>query len=169
MLPLGLQRLDVCALAGLHAAPPSHPLPLAACAGQPPHTDYAEDADTFRLPLLPGDLVVMGSDGLLDNVFMDQIAQVVGRGGKGVGRACKQAPAQPAPNLPPRCSPDAQMVAAAQGSVTCVQETAAALAQLASTQANDDEWESPYTQEALQEGIGECRGHRGGVCCLAGG
>eukprot|EP00887_Chlorella_sp_A99_P007762 scaffold20.g7762.t1 len=115
--------------------------------GLPPHTDYAEDADTFRLPLQarggaggpagaacrgararaqrlalpPGDLVVMGSDGLLDNVFMDQIAEIVaaaqaGRGGE-------------------------------------PQATAAALGTLASRQANDTTWESPYTQEALTEGI----------------
>ena len=62
----------------------------------------------------------MGSDGLLDNAFMDQIAEVVRRMQRGGADA---------------------------------EATAAALGELASRQANDPDWESPYTQEALQEGI----------------
>eukprot|EP00746_Dinoflagellata_sp_MGD_P000053 gnl/MRDRNA2_/MRDRNA2_100099_c0_seq1.p1 gnl/MRDRNA2_/MRDRNA2_100099_c0~~gnl/MRDRNA2_/MRDRNA2_100099_c0_seq1.p1 ORF type:complete len:483 (+),score=77.56 gnl/MRDRNA2_/MRDRNA2_100099_c0_seq1:60-1508(+) len=40
------------------------------------NTDTAEDADTFDFPVQHGDLVVAGTDGLFDNVFDHDIAQV---------------------------------------------------------------------------------------------
>jgi len=45
--------------------------------GQPHGTDLPEDAETYRLRLNVGDVVVMGSDGLLDNLWPKQIVEIV--------------------------------------------------------------------------------------------
>ena len=47
-------------------------------------TDTAADAETFEFTVQPGDLVVAGSDGLFDNVFDDEIAEVATEGAEGV-------------------------------------------------------------------------------------
>ena len=39
-------------------------------------TDLASDALTYEIDVVPGDLVVLGSDGLFDNVFDEEIAEV---------------------------------------------------------------------------------------------
>lgn len=41
-----------------------------------PGTDTAKDAEVYDFPVQPGDIVVVGSDGLFDNVFDADIAQV---------------------------------------------------------------------------------------------
>jgi len=45
--------------------------------GQPHGTDLPEDAETYRLRLEVGDIIVMGSDGLLDNLWPKQIVEIV--------------------------------------------------------------------------------------------
>ena len=50
-----------------------------------PESDGADDAETFRVHVRPGDALVMGSDGLWDNVPHQEVAERVGacvRGGK---------------------------------------------------------------------------------------
>ena len=71
----------------------------------------------FLLAVQPGDVVVMGSDGLLDNCRLDEIVRLAPREASGV------------------------------------QAAAAALAALAREHAGDPDYESPYTQDALEEGI----------------
>lgn len=40
-------------------------------------TDYPSDASTFSLNVMPGDVIVMGSDGLWDNLPMQEIVQLL--------------------------------------------------------------------------------------------
>ena len=40
--------------------------------------DDADDADVRQLEVTPGDIVVLASDGLYDNMFDEEIAQVGG-------------------------------------------------------------------------------------------
>lgn len=40
-------------------------------------TDTAEDAGLYELPLLPGDIIVAGTDGLWDNVQQDEIVKAL--------------------------------------------------------------------------------------------
>ena len=42
----------------------------------PPDTDYAQDAATFSLEVQPGDAIVMATDGLLDNLFGEDIVRL---------------------------------------------------------------------------------------------
>ena len=40
-------------------------------------TDYAEDAEVFDIAVQPGDVLVMGSDGVFDNVFPAEVERVL--------------------------------------------------------------------------------------------
>lgn len=42
-----------------------------------PEADSPEDADVYEVELLPGDIVVIGSDGLFDNMWDDQLESIV--------------------------------------------------------------------------------------------
>ena len=89
------------------------------CAEFYPESDGADDAETFSVHVRPGDALVMGSDGLWDNVPHAEVAQTVEacvRGGK-----------------------DAQ-------------ETAEAIATLAFEHSVDEEYDSPFTTEARNNG-----------------
>ncbi len=89
------------------------------CAEFYPESDAADDAETFSVHVRPGDALVMGSDGLWDNVPHAEVAQTVEacvRGGK-----------------------DAQ-------------ETAEAIATLAFEHSVDEEYDSPFTTEARNNG-----------------
>ncbi|KAF5838380.1 serine/threonine protein phosphatase [Dunaliella salina] len=50
-------------------------------------TDTAEMADTYSIPLAPGDVIVAGSDGLWDNVFESEIIELAPRSAGDVQRA----------------------------------------------------------------------------------
>jgi len=43
----------------------------------PQYSDSPMKAETFNLDVLPGDTVILGSDGLLDNLFPDEMATIV--------------------------------------------------------------------------------------------
>ena len=88
-------------------------------------TDLASDALTYEIDVVPGDLVVLGSDGLFDNVFDDEIAD----GGDGGGVRPSRARA--------RCPPRAP--------------SAEALARTARNHAEDPLFESPYALDAAKE------------------
>jgi protein phosphatase PTC7 len=55
--------------------------------------DTPADADRLSIPVLPGDIIVLGTDGLFDNMFDDEILQLVvestsqGNGNNGAGGA----------------------------------------------------------------------------------
>jgi hypothetical protein len=55
-----------------NAVPPSPPAQF----GMPPDTDYAQDAATFSLEVQPGDAIVMATDGLLDNLYGEDIVRL---------------------------------------------------------------------------------------------
>ena len=42
-----------------------------------PEADAPEDADVYELDVEPGDVVVLGTDGLFDNMWDDQLAAIV--------------------------------------------------------------------------------------------
>jgi hypothetical protein len=71
----------------------------------------------YDIQVQPGDAIILATDGLLDNCYVEEIVRL-------------------APSCP-----------------TTVDAAAAALAELASKHANDPEFESPYTEEAAQEGF----------------
>jgi hypothetical protein len=50
------------------------PLQLASVPDFTSETDTVKDADIFRIPLKPGDCIIIATDGLLDNVFPNDIA-----------------------------------------------------------------------------------------------
>jgi hypothetical protein len=50
------------------------PFQLAAVPDFTSETDTVKDADVFRIPLKPGDCIIIATDGLLDNVFPNDIA-----------------------------------------------------------------------------------------------
>jgi protein phosphatase PTC7 len=84
-------------------------------------TDTAADAQVYRLPVLPGDVIVLGTDGLLDNMHRDEILEVVAAaaacgGGGGAEGAAKELAARAAAHAgdPEFASPYAAE-AAAQG------------------------------------------------------
>jgi len=56
------------------------PYQLGAAPEYVPETDYASDARRFRTKLQPGDCIVMGTDGLWDNVRVDSILHKVASG-----------------------------------------------------------------------------------------
>ncbi|KAL4452019.1 hypothetical protein ABPG75_007681 [Micractinium tetrahymenae] len=85
--------------------------------GMPPDTDWARDAAVFSLEVRPGDAIVLATDGLLDNLPVEDIVR-----------------------LAPRSAGE-------------VEAAAAAMAELARRNSEDPDFESPYTQEALEEGL----------------
>jgi hypothetical protein len=42
-----------------------------------PEADAPEDADLYEVELMPGDILVVGSDGLFDNMWDDQLESIV--------------------------------------------------------------------------------------------
>ena len=52
-----------------------------------PEADKPEDADMYEVELLPGDIVVLGSDGLFDNMWNHEM-EVIVRDHIKVGRRC---------------------------------------------------------------------------------
>ncbi len=48
-----------------------------ACPGPDQHSDTCENATVYELELEPGDVVLLATDGVLDNMWDDQIAHVV--------------------------------------------------------------------------------------------
>lgn len=42
-----------------------------------PEADTADDADVYEVEMLPGDVIVLGSDGLLDNMWNFELEAVV--------------------------------------------------------------------------------------------
>jgi protein phosphatase PTC7 len=53
------------------------PLQLGCCPDFVDATDFPSDALTYSLNVTPGDVIVMGSDGLWDNCRMDEIVQLL--------------------------------------------------------------------------------------------
>lgn len=51
-----------------------------------PDTDVAESADRYSLEVQPGDVVVAASDGLWDNMWDEQVLQLLAGCGLGAGR-----------------------------------------------------------------------------------
>lgn len=80
-------------------------------------TDKAEDASLSELELQPGDLIVMATDGVWDNLYMDELISLLPK------------------------SPEE------------LQRAADAIAGAAEGHAHDDEFDSPYIQEALRQGM----------------
>lgn len=64
---------------------PSHPGPASPCPcsslqfGMPPDTDWARDAAVFSLEVRPGDAIVLATDGLLDNLPVEDIVRLAPR------------------------------------------------------------------------------------------
>lgn len=85
-------------------------------------TDTAEDAEVYVFPVQPGDIVVAGSDGLFDNVFDEDIAQVV--------TATMEKGSSP---------------------LSATHMTAEALVQFARSKAADLNYESPFALERTRE------------------
>ena len=79
-------------------------------------TDTAEQSDVYKIPLLPGDMLVAGSDGLWDNAYDSEIITSV-------------------------------------TATEDVQRAADVLAALARVHASDPDFASPYTREALSQGL----------------
>ena len=48
-----------------------------ACPGPEQYSDTSESATVYELELEPGDVVVLATDGVLDNLWDDQIAEIV--------------------------------------------------------------------------------------------
>ena len=90
-------------------------------------TDTAADAETFEFTVKPGDLVVAGSDGLFDNVFDDEIAEV---------------------------STAAVMSVRGAGALSAARAASEQLAAVARKHAEDPLYESPYAVEAAAEKAG---------------
>ena len=42
-----------------------------------PQADSADDADVYEVDLQPGDVIIMGSDGLFDNMWDAQLEKIV--------------------------------------------------------------------------------------------
>ena len=70
------------------------PLQLGAYPEYVEATDYAADAETYTLNVMPGDVIVMGSDGLWDNVDLSELLPLL-------------------PDSDDACEPAAEMIAAA--------------------------------------------------------
>ncbi|EEH60654.1 uncharacterized protein MICPUCDRAFT_5690, partial [Micromonas pusilla CCMP1545] len=84
-------------------------------------TDLASDALTYEIDVVPGDLVVLGSDGLFDNVFDEEIAEV---------------------------ATAAAFSVAGAGALSAARASAEALARTARNHAEDPLFESPYALDA---------------------
>ena len=90
-------------------------------------TDVAADADEFEFTVKPGDLVIMGTDGLFDNVFDDEIAAVAVAAAASV---------------------------AGSGALSAARAVSEQLAAIARKHAEDPLYESPYAVEAAAERAG---------------
>eukprot|EP00873_Tetraselmis_striata_P004201 jgi/Tetstr1/424465/TSEL_014994.t1 len=80
-------------------------------------TDNPTDAQEYKLSIRAGDVVVMGSDGLWDNCFSDEVAAIVDINKGNLDKTAKQ------------------------------------LAELARMHSEDEQFESPYANAAVAEGI----------------
>ena len=80
--------------------------------------DSASDAELYDIVVREGDIVVLGSDGLFDNVFDEEIASVVSRAFAGAGDASSKS-----------------------------QAAAKALVKVAREHASDKKYDSPYARE----------------------
>ena len=87
-------------------------------------TDLASDALTYEIDVVPGDLVVLGSDWLFDNVFDEEIAEV---------------------------ATAAAFSVAGAGALSAARASAEALARTARNHAEDPLFESPYALDAAKE------------------
>lgn len=92
------------------------PYQFGACPEYAEATDSVKDAEVYEVEVQEGDVVVLATDGLLDNCYPEEIAEL------------------------------------APKSAEQTMQAAEALAELASRHANDPEFESPYMEEAAQEG-----------------
>ena len=54
-----------------------------------PATDTAEDAEVYRLALRPGDVIILATDGVLDNVWPQDMAALAPRTAEEVESACE--------------------------------------------------------------------------------
>jgi protein phosphatase PTC7 len=90
-------------------------------------TDTASDAEMFDVAVKPGDLVIAGSDGLFDNVFDDEIAEV---------------------------ATAAVMSVRGAGALSAARAASEALAAVARRHAEDPLFESPFAVEAAAEKAG---------------
>lgn len=95
------------------------------CARYVPNTDKAEDGQIFEMDVAPGDLVVMATDGVLDNLRDTQIEEIVA---------------------------SAMSAAEAQG-FTQAKAVAEALVARARACASDPEYMSPYIEQAAALGL----------------
>lgn len=93
------------------------PYQLAAAPEFTTETDSVDDAQIFDVPVLPGDVVILGTDGLFDNVFTEDIQA-----------------------LAPKSADEVELAAEN-------------LANLASKNAGDEDWESPYARGAVEAGL----------------
>lgn len=80
-------------------------------------TDTVDDAEVHDVPVMPGDVIVAGSDGLWDNCYEHEMMPLL-----------------------PTSSGE-------------VQDAATRIAAVARANAEDPQYESPYTREALNEGL----------------
>mmetsp|Transcript_28670 Transcript_28670/g.54920 ORF Transcript_28670/g.54920 Transcript_28670/m.54920 type:complete len:437 (-) Transcript_28670:149-1459(-) len=89
-------------------------------------SDSADDAMSFELEVKEGDVIVAGSDGLFDNVFCSDIVQLVSSSLKN--------------SMEDGASPFLANLSAAEG-----------LSTLASVNAADEQYESPYAKQCTSE------------------
>jgi serine/threonine protein phosphatase PrpC len=90
----------------------------------------ARDADLYDLKMMPGDVIVMGSDGLFDNVFDEEIVAVVNESMAG-------------------CRTDLRGVP---------RRVMEALLMRASTAASDEHGQTPFSERAVEHGYFSCGG-----------
>ncbi|KAK9827359.1 hypothetical protein WJX81_000872 [Elliptochloris bilobata] len=93
------------------------PYQFGACPEFTGASDYAEDAAAFELPVQPGDVIVVGTDGLWDNVPEQDVLPLLPDAGEGA------------------------------------LQSAGAIAALAAQRGADPGYESPYSREALRQGL----------------
>ncbi|PNH08619.1 putative protein phosphatase 2C 26 [Tetrabaena socialis] len=107
-----------------------------------PGTDTASDAQMYQLALEPGDVIIIASDGLYDNMWDEQLASLA---------AAAATPASASAAAPP--------AAAAQAAA---QQLAATLANTAFRHAQDPSFRSPWAVElANQPEVGHAKVHQG--------
>lgn len=145
-------------------------------------TDYPSDASTFSLNVMPGDVIVMGSDGLWDNLPMQEIVQLLPDTDDAIDASAEvlatvareHAGALPRTLTPPSSlalHPCAPLMRAREmpparpaAAVVCDSVAAARMERCAwvgvqrcrrrgAQRADDDEFESPYVQSARDEGL----------------
>jgi hypothetical protein len=150
------------------------PLQLGACPEFVDATDGADQAECRDVPVLPGDVIVMGSDGLWDNMFDGEVAEVVARsffdvpagvlqpdpagGGSGgeegaaaamvvEGGAVASSSSSSSSTI--TIPPDARLAPALAASKLCAER----LARQARRHAADERRDSPYAAEARAQGL----------------